>query len=82
MARFGTKAKLMYRMIDLKRNKTCNIRIPPIGLGTDAGSFFPEPGALEAVIDAAQRFEPYLDPGSVASTRAVGTESRGPECRL
>jgi hypothetical protein len=72
----------MYRMIDLKRKKTCNIRIPPIGLGTDAGSLFPEPGALEAVIgDAAQRFEPYLDPGSVASTPAVGTESRGLECR-
>ena len=62
-------------------NEQALLRLPgrkALEIVPNASHLFPEPGALEAVVDHAARwFERYLEPGSAGSTSAAGGEKHG-----
>jgi len=65
----------------IELNEQALLRLPgrkALEIVPNASHLFPEPGALEAVIDHAARwFERYLEPGSAGSTSAANGEKHG-----
>ena len=65
----------------IELNEQALLRLPgrkALEIVPNASHLFPEPGALEAVVDHAARwFERYLEPGSAGSTSAAGGEKHG-----
>ena len=65
----------------IELNEQALLRLPgrkALEIVPNASHLFPEPGALEAVIDHVARwFEQYLEPGSAGSTSAANGEKHG-----